>query len=1361
MSKAVEAVGNFVGGVVKGVVNAVVGVVKAVVGVVSSLVSMVVQPFMGLMGGMPDIGNAQEADRQQGVLVQQNGGGAVAVPVVYGFRKLAGITTFAETGATNNKYLWVVYTFAEGPVNGLRELYLNDESLPATMIASLNAGTQVDITEGKFKGRVSMLWSPGVYFSNPASSTLGTTLKNGLFKDAPSFASTMTHNGLACLFVRYEWIQAKTQAEEDANPNPFSGAIPTMQVVMQGRRIASLETTTSESYEYGASGYTERYSTNPAEILLDYLRNPRYGKGLKNSEIDWTSWRIAAAKCNTTVTYTATNIQGPIMTCNYVLDTGYSIFQNVKLLLQGFRGFMPYVQGKYKLKIEDAGHPTNILSGSATIVAECTSDYRVRDASLLENQYDIMGDVTYTGIQRGSKYNAVVVTYVEPSAKWATNQVVYPTSESQRVFYQNIDGGRENKLEVTFSTITNQAMAWDMARLLFNKSREQESCSLRVSSQAFELEPGDNIRIQSKILNFGDLPWRVINIGYNDDYTFDLACIRNADNLYPYTKVGEPDVVLPIYIPKGASIYYPVERDPLPIGLVPPATIPFTGAGTTLNPAPNNPNAGTDAGGVGGTGSSTNSNGTNNTPPGAPKPIPLDDIVDVTNVSYTTKNGLIYARLTCKQPSHPMYSGVDIYYKLNSGSSGYQILQDTQAPGANTTFIIDLGPLSIVASQTTTTYLAYFRVRYTTGDLSTKFFNITLTPATTGDAGNPSEFVQISANSWPSFVVSSGDARDNKLDIIRFVVPAPQPSGARTGIIQFSQDIKSQDINFNVTGMNVYAKSDAETYWTKTSYTFSTYSPGGEYAIPYTGSLGATGAGMSGTNVVPGGGAVYTFVFRLTYRDGKESTNQYVGQGKLQGWAASATGVDIFYGSALTDTSVTKVGHMASSSFAVTEPPAGTVANVLNTETKMNATIIANNNGGINFGLLAPAAANRGTWQGMRFRFRAVVPGIKTNFETRDFKSDGIHNIVDSGTFTPYYSITEMAHDTTYEVVATPLVLNGSSSFVESNFSSYGQGRVSTNTTSVSLTGIGQFSTPNWAPTWNWVQMDTGKATDTLNKTFAVAAQPIASVTSCIGYREAILSSSTQYKIREYITLGWDASNIANFTSLKIYRRDFFRTPTGASTEAAYYGIGRWEKLSVGSASVKSGTVNLRLPTGFNEFNAYYGVTPLPSGADTTLTRGWSPLLAGDAGVPRGLASDNSTNTNSRFCVPLSTNMSTVQLLLVAEISGVESTKGLLIKGQTLTATANAGSVVFPATSRFEVEMQSATDVNAQWIRNSDFPLVGGINYLRKLSDARTQQVARVDMVVRDAGNPNTTAMQKTPNYYLTLVDSYPGTGTV
>jgi hypothetical protein len=122
MSKVFKAVGNAVSSVVKAVVNVVSSVVKAVVNVVASVINFVAQPFMGMFGGVPDVpGAAAEAARQQGVLLQREGSD-VSVPVVYGYRKVGGHVAFAETGADNNKYLYVVYVFSEGTVEGLREV---------------------------------------------------------------------------------------------------------------------------------------------------------------------------------------------------------------------------------------------------------------------------------------------------------------------------------------------------------------------------------------------------------------------------------------------------------------------------------------------------------------------------------------------------------------------------------------------------------------------------------------------------------------------------------------------------------------------------------------------------------------------------------------------------------------------------------------------------------------------------------------------------------------------------------------------------------------------------------------------------------------------------------------------------------------------------------------------------------------------------------------------------------------------------------------------------------------------------------------------------------------------------------------
>jgi hypothetical protein len=289
----------------------------------------------------------------------------------------------------------------------------------------------------------------------------------------------------------------------------------------------------------------------------------------------------------------------------------------------------------------------------------------------------------------------------------------------------------------------------------------------------------------------------------------------------------------------------------------------------------------------------------------------------------------------------------------------------------------------------------------------------------------------------------------------------------------------------------------------------------------------------------------------------------------------------------------------------------------------------------------------------------------------------------------------------------------------------------------------------NWAGSWRWQSMDTGIATNTLNKTFD-AANPVASVTACIGYREATLSStSKQYKIREYIKLTYDCSNITGFVSLAVYRRNYNNTPTGSTTEAKYIGVGRWEKITTTN---QTGTLSLRLPTAWNEFDNKYGIT-----TGLNLTKGY----LGANGYPTGLANDNTTNGESRYNIPLLTNFAGVQLLLIVTTSTGASTKGLLIKGQLLNGT---GQIDFLTTSNgfavkpVVIEMQSSTDTNAVYIKDADFPVAG---YKRKLSEARTTQVVRQDLVVVDSENPNIIAYQRPTVWDYTLVDSYPGTGTV
>lgn len=545
---AVTAVVNFV----VSVVAPVVAFVKANIAVVAAVAAVVASPFIGSLMSVPDVpSGGSEADRQQGVLVTTFGS-EQAIPVVYGYRKVGGHVTFAETGSTDNKYLWVAYVLSEGPIEGLRELFIDDHQLPSTIVADLNAGRTVEITEGKYADRVVLQFSHGIYNSNPRTSTIGSW---SICRDAPSWKTSMVYNGLAVVFARYEWKKIETQEEADANP--FGGSIPRLQATILGRKVASIPNSSFNDYD----NRTERYSTNPVECLVDYLCNPRYGKGLKRSDFYWPPVTDAANKCNQRVEYIS-GIYGPILTMNHVVDTGQTLMTNVKTMLAGFRGYMPFSQGQYKIGIEDAGNATDILSGQATIVRTFTED-------------NIIGSITYSSTEKANKYNSVKVGYVDPDDKWSNQSVVFPESAADRQFYIDLDNGRENTIEVFMPSITNYAIAKDMARLIFNKSRFQDTCSFTADGSAIDLEVGDNIRIQSKILNFTTTPWRIISLNIKNDMTVEIGCIRNPDFIYPHTRVGEEDIVEPVFVPRGATIYYPAVQTEVPVGLVPPTNAVF------------------------------------------------------------------------------------------------------------------------------------------------------------------------------------------------------------------------------------------------------------------------------------------------------------------------------------------------------------------------------------------------------------------------------------------------------------------------------------------------------------------------------------------------------------------------------------------------------------------------------------------------------------------------------------------------------------------------------------------------------------------------------------------------------------------
>lgn len=1191
-------VGFFIGGPVGAVIGAGLGATKVGEKVVNTVLDFVLQPFLG---NIPNIDAGSEADRQQGVLIQRQGSDE-NIPVMYGYRKLGGTVAFAETGSSNNKYLYVAYVFCEGPVEGLREVFIDDWQLPTALVGDLNANRLVTVNADRYKDRVQLQFSQGVYLNDLSQNVVGNIVKNGIFKDAPSFRNDMNFNGLCVMFARYEWKEIKTQ--EDADNNPFTGNIPELKIGLLGKRVASL-LVDAENSTYDSA--VVRYSTNPAECLLDYLRNPRYGKGLLNSDIDWDSWKKAARKCNQTVTYVASGITGPILTLNYVADTGQSLMSNTKNMLQNFRGYMPYVQGKYKLKIEDAGNETDILSGSALIVATITKD-------------DIIGEITFNGIDKGSKYNVVSVTYVDPDQKFSNQSVVYPESEEERQRYIRIDGGRENKHEVTYSGITNYAIAKDMARLIFNKSRRQDSCALTITSRGLELEPGDNIRIDSNVLDFGTVPWRIVTVKINENMTVSLGCVRNPDDIYPYVRVGEEDVVLPTYVPKGSVIYFPGSLNTPPLGLVPPtgAVSNIGGGGTSTVLPPTDPNA-PGGGGVGGednSGGNSGGNDTNNPGTDPPPPPPFNATLTFKSVKLTKvdNNTSIY-NLTFTQPQDALYQYSIFWWRYNTRSAWIEMRIDT-LPGPGRDIPVNIGPIPTIGN-----YEYYIRSFASDGRAS-GFVTRGGFRSSELQSGAPGNFIAIGeagaiqvTEGWtvPAAEIPVNPWYDDTIELFNLepVLTAGAPQNPRRVKATFAQFTYGQSAKINplIDGIRIYYKYKDDTYYNFEDYKFGAdYFPGKQITWTLSGEFGAPVypqlAIYSATAFQN-----YDFIVRLTYSDGTTAKKQIgPGRGPVEQDGLGNYNFKIFG----TDPYAMSGGGSRDipQGFTIldyTQNPNRSYASGSELIPNIAQAIASTTISRIQWTFNPPANSK---FRGYKIRIREVVPGADPDF---------VEFIVGTTVDTDYSFIrynmegNGYRHSTKYEWVVTALYSNN--------------GVITDATKSLYCRALIPFDVPSGTNLVNsfftFEEKDTKTMIEELTAAFPSAGaivphkwilkqiQPVSSANADANFiqtggaiEDLYRRDSNNVFLNRYYTLVFQTPNNI-FDNLVVYRRVYSATGLGRTTagsSAAYYPLGPWERKAIPRAALSYNsttqlyTVNVRGPIAPEYFNAYHEVragTPL------------------------------------------------------------------------------------------------------------------------------------------------------------------------
>ena len=404
---------------------------------------------------------------------------------------------------------------AEGEVNSIEQVIVDDKVV--TFDGALTHGTTREVASSDsnfFKDSTS-------HIQIQAFMGKDDQVASSVLTPLSSWGSNHRLRGICYLALRFKW-----------NQDVFGG-IPVVQAKVKGKKVVTLASNLSEQ--------TASFSSNPAFCLLDYLRNERYGKGIATSNLDLQSFFDASQVCETQVTPFSGGSDINIFDCNAVVDTSKKVLDNVRDIIKGMRGYLPYVQGKYKLVIETIG-----------------------TASVSLTEDDILGGYALASPTKNSKFNRVIVSYINPDRNYQVDETQFPPiddsalpSADQHATMKTADGGFLLEGRFDFRTITSTYQAEEMAEIILRRSREALGLTINCGFKAYELHIGDIVNVSLSSLGFTNKAFRVLSMTFNEDYTINLQLVEYQASHYTFATKQQVSSTPSTTLPNPFSIQAP------------------------------------------------------------------------------------------------------------------------------------------------------------------------------------------------------------------------------------------------------------------------------------------------------------------------------------------------------------------------------------------------------------------------------------------------------------------------------------------------------------------------------------------------------------------------------------------------------------------------------------------------------------------------------------------------------------------------------------------------------------------------------------------------------------------------------------
>ena len=473
----------------------------------------------------PEVPDTPQMDTQaeqnaKGIMINKQSANA-PIPVIYGKRKVGGTLAFIETSGADNEFLYMIFALSEGTNNACSKIFIDDKEV--TWSGALTHGTArtVGSSDSNFyKDSTSLITA--TWYDGRDDQTYDTTVGA-----LTSWTSNHRLRGVSYIAFKFKWNQAAF------------GGLPQVHAEIEGRKVynANLDGTKT-----GGSGShredtesTWAYSTNPVWCTLDYMRNSRFGMGIANSyfDDDFADWQTAADVCTAQVEPYSGGSNINLLDMNGVADTKQKTIEVLKMMVNGFRGYINYANGQYKVLSES--------TGSASV-------------SLTED--NILGGLKVSSMDKNGRFNRVIITYVNPDKNYNTDEAQFPpiddsglTSADRHSTMKTADGGFLLEGRFDYPMITNKYQAQELAEVILRRSRNNMNVALRVDATGLDLMVGELVNITHSTPSFSAKTFRIQGMQVNSDLTVELQLTEYQATYYTWTAQAQaatiPDTTLP------------------------------------------------------------------------------------------------------------------------------------------------------------------------------------------------------------------------------------------------------------------------------------------------------------------------------------------------------------------------------------------------------------------------------------------------------------------------------------------------------------------------------------------------------------------------------------------------------------------------------------------------------------------------------------------------------------------------------------------------------------------------------------------------------------------------------------------------